>query len=298
MNAKKRTVLLTAFCASIVFPSARAQSNPCAAQAGETTVFFHLRDKTGAFVSSAKQQDFAIFQNGVRLNPNSVEPAINLPLNVGIILDASGTRRGQFPGAEQKPIEDFLLALETRKAQAFISWFGEKIARTDVAGAGALVPYVGTALERYYGPSAVYQALGSAIDRFSHLQGRRHLVLITDTVDTQTEGGSSVRRKELSKIAEKLSRERITIHALLLPIVDGNSSKPYQKDFDDFLRRYGHISYRIKRPEDFTARLREIMTAIDSTYCARLPIVTPVRKLEIKHVSNRFSTYVTSDIPN
>src|SRR5208337_3275666 len=159
----------------------------------EVSLIFTVNDRHGHYVANLNQNDFALLDDQkAPSRVNYFRQQINLPLRVGIVIDASTSIRSRFQFEQQSATEFLLQVLKTRSDRAFVMGFDVTPTVTqdwtnDVdkleAGVNRLRPGGGTALF-----DAVYTAcrdklLEGARDREPV---RKAMVLISDGDDNQS----------------------------------------------------------------------------------------------------------------
>jgi len=186
-------------------PAAKQSAEPVAdAQSDETAPIVHLgvnevnliftvTDKHGKYIPNLQQSDFALLDDQkAPARVNSFHQQINLPLRVGIVIDASTSIRSRFQFEQQSATEFLLDILKARSDRAFVMEFDDTPTvdqdwTNDIdkleAGVNKIRPGGGTALY-----DAVYTAcrdklLEGARDREPV---RKAMVLISDGDDNQS----------------------------------------------------------------------------------------------------------------
>ncbi len=90
----------------------------------EVNLIFTVTDKHGHYIPNLRQSDFALLDD--RKAPEHVKSfhqQINLPLRVGIVIDASTSIRSRFEFEQQSATEFLLEILKTRSDRAFVMGF-------------------------------------------------------------------------------------------------------------------------------------------------------------------------------
>jgi len=83
----------------------------------EVNLIFTVTDKHGHYIPDLKQSDFALLDDGrAPTRVNSFHQQINLPLRVGIVIDASTSIRSRFQ-FEQQSATEFLLQILKAKSE-------------------------------------------------------------------------------------------------------------------------------------------------------------------------------------
>jgi Ca-activated chloride channel family protein len=161
--------------------------------ANEVNLIFTVTDKHGHYISNLQQSDFALLDDQkAPAKINYFRQQINLPLRVGIVIDASNSIRSRFQFEQQSAIEFLLEILKARSDRAFVMGFDVTPTVTQdwtnnidglENGINRLRPGGGTALY-----DAVYTAcrdklLDSSRDREPV---RKAIVLLSDGDDNQS----------------------------------------------------------------------------------------------------------------
>jgi Ca-activated chloride channel family protein len=161
--------------------------------ANEVSLIFTVTDKHGHYVPNLRLQDFALLDDGkAPQKVTSFHQQINLPLRVGIVIDASTSIRTRFEFEQQAAIEFLLQVLKERTDRAFVMGFDVTPSVTadwtnDVdkleSGVHRLRPGGGTALF-----DAVYTACRDKLLDTSRGQEpvRKAMILISDGDDNQS----------------------------------------------------------------------------------------------------------------
>lgn len=159
----------------------------------EVNLIFTVTDKHGHYVPNLKLNDFALLDDQkAPAKITSFRQQINLPLRVGIVIDASTSIRTRFQFEQQSAIEFLLQILKARSDRAFIMGFD--VTPTVTAdwtnnidaletGINRLRPGGGTAMF-----DAVYTACRDKLLDVSRGQEpvRRAMILISDGDDNQS----------------------------------------------------------------------------------------------------------------
>ncbi|MGA3082831.1 MAG: VWA domain-containing protein [Terracidiphilus sp.] len=177
-------------------PSGQAQTEetPTIVHLGvnEVNLIFTVTDKHGRYIPNLQQSDFALLDDQKAPEKvNSFHQQINLPLRVGIVIDASTSIRSRFQFEQQSATEFLLQILKSRSDRAFVMGFDVTPTVTQdwtnnidalETGVNRLRPGGGTALF-----DAVYTACR---DKLLTERGpepvRKAMVLISDGDDNQS----------------------------------------------------------------------------------------------------------------
>jgi len=159
----------------------------------EVNLIFTVTDKHGNFIPNLKQSDFALLDDQkAPARISSFTQQTNLPLRVGIVIDASTSIRSRFQFEQQAATEFLLGVLKSRSDRAFVMGFDSTPDVTQdwtnnldalQTGVSKLRPGGGTALY-----DAVYTACRDKLLDISRGQEpvRRAMVLVSDGNDNQS----------------------------------------------------------------------------------------------------------------
>jgi VWFA-related protein len=172
----------------------------------EVNLIFTVTDHHGHYISNLQQSDFALLDDQkAPARVNSFHQQINLPMRVGIVIDASTSIRTRFQFEQQSATAFLLDVLKARSDRAFVMGFDVTPTVTQdwtnnvdalETGVNRLRPGGGTALF-----DAVYTACRDKMLDVSRGQEpvRKAIVLLSDGDDNQ----SRVRPDEVIKECER-----------------------------------------------------------------------------------------------
>jgi Ca-activated chloride channel homolog len=162
-------------------------------EVNEVNLIFTVTDKHGNFIPNLKQSDFALLDDQKAPSKvTSFTQQTNLPLRVGVVIDASTSIRTRFRFEQQASTEFLLQVVKSRSDRAFVMGFDSTPTVTQdwtnnldglQTGVNKLRPGGGTALF-----DAVYTACRDKLLDVSRGQEpvRRAMVLISDGNDNQS----------------------------------------------------------------------------------------------------------------
>lgn len=173
----------------------------------EVNLIFTVTDKHGKFIRDLKEEQFKILDNN--LPPKQIthfEAETDLPLRVGLLIDASNSIRDRFQFEQQAAIEFLQQIIRPRSDRAFVLAFDEVPDLTQdftgdldrlTRGIQVIRPGGGTALW-----DAVYFACrDKLLKERDTVPVRRAMILVSDGDDNQ----SRVLRQEALDMAERAS---------------------------------------------------------------------------------------------
>jgi Ca-activated chloride channel homolog len=173
-------------------PDDSSSQQPIRVTVNEVNLIFTVTDRHGHYIPNLGQNDFALLDDQkAPERVNSFHQQINLPLRVGIVIDASTSIRSRFQFEQQSAIEFLLQVLKAKGDRAFVMGFD--VTPTVTAdwtndpdkletGVNRLSPGGGTALF-----DAVYSACRDKLltDRAPE-PVRKAMILISDGEDNQS----------------------------------------------------------------------------------------------------------------
>jgi Ca-activated chloride channel family protein len=240
----------------------------------EVSVVFTVTDRHGKRVTDLKQNDFRVLDDSKpAVEIRSFHAEANLPLQVGLLIDASSSVRDRFKFEQESAIEFLNQTVRKRYDQAFVVGFDatpevtqdftddtEKLGR----GVRALRPGGGTAMY----DALYYACRDKLLKEAASGPSRRAIILLSDGEDNQ----SHVTREEAIEMAQRAEAIVYTISTnvsgthgpgdkVLERIADATGGRaffPFQirdvanafAEIQDELRSQYAVSYK---PADFKA---------------------------------------------
>ena len=175
-------------------------------QVDEVNVVFNVTDKRGKFVNDLKKDDFHVVDdNKPAQSIRSFRSETNLPLRVGLLIDASNSIRDRFKFEQEAAIEFLNQIIRQRFDQAFVLGFDTTPEVTQAFTDNTEALARGVRMLRPGGGTAMYDAIYYACrdeimakDK-SNIETRRAIILLSDGDDNQ----SRVSREEAVEMAQK-----------------------------------------------------------------------------------------------
>lgn len=194
--------------------SDQLEDNPQATirtQVNEVNVVFTVTDKHNHFVKDLKKDDFRVFDDKKPpLSVRGFSAETNLPLRVGLLIDASNSIRDRFRFEQQASIEFLNQIIRPNRDQAFVLGFDTTPEVTQDFTGDAEKLSNGVRLLRPGGGTALYDALyGACRDKLLKTQPgtRRAIILLSDGEDNQ----SRVTRDDA---IEEAQRAEVIVYAI------------------------------------------------------------------------------------
>ena len=259
---------------------ARAQDDVIKTDTALVQLSVGVVDKQGNSITNLSQNDFVIYEDGVRRPIVHFEPT-DAPFSLVMLLDTSGstvTFRQQIEGAALR----FLDALRPEDRVAVIDFNGKgpKVQLPFSTDRRRLMYTIGITLSTGKGETPLFDALRLSVKELAHEAPRRRkaIVVLTDGLDTSarnadrsvvsrasgTEIGSAIKAEASSQLVSVLSeadREGVTIFPLALP-----SGDPKRLPLQDasITAMYSEARTRLQLLADRTGgRLHEIRSLDD-----------------------------------
>ncbi len=179
----------------------------------EVNVVFTVTDKRDHFVKDLTQNDFHVIDDNKPANIESFSRETNLPLRVGLLIDASNSVRDRFKFEQESAIEFLNQIIRPRYDKAFVIGFDTTPEVTQDFTDDAQALSHGVRMLRAGGGTAMYDAIYFAcrdklmgVDK-GQIATRRAIILLSDGEDNQ----SRVSREEAVEMAQ---RAEVIIYAI------------------------------------------------------------------------------------
>ena len=254
--------------ASVAPPAAATaptdDQQPIRVHVDEVPLIFTVTDKHGHYIANLSQNDFALLDDQkAPAKVNEFHQQINLPLRVGIVIDASTSIRSRFQFEQQSATEFLLQVLRAKNDRAFVMGFD--VTPTVTAdwtndqdkletGINKLSPGGGTALF-----DAVYSACRDKLLDFSREREpvRRAMVLVSDGDDNQSHA-------YLDDAIKECQRAQTIVYTI------STNVSPSRDRGDDTLQKIaeatGGRAFFPKRLEDISLNFQDIEDELRSQY--------------------------------
>ncbi|MGB7552902.1 MAG: VWA domain-containing protein [Candidatus Korobacteraceae bacterium] len=179
----------------------------------EVNVVFTVTDKRGHFVKDLTQNDFKVVDDGKPATIRFFGKETNLPLRVGLLIDASNSVRDRFKFEQEAAIEFLNQIIRTKYDEAFVIGFDTTPEVTQDFTDNTEALSHGVRMLRPGGGTAMYDAIYYACrDKLmkedkGQTATRRAIILLSDGEDNQ----SRVSREEAVEMAQ---RAEVIIYAI------------------------------------------------------------------------------------
>jgi VWFA-related protein len=159
-----------------------------------------VRDGAGGFVRDLGRGDFRITDRGVRQAISFFPPPGNVPLEIIVAVDISGSMADAMPQVKSA-VKKFVTALRPKDQQRLMAFNDNPIT---LAGPTATLEERLRKIDRLapWGGTALFDLIVQAIDQMGSQNSRRVLVVFTDgeDLDSHINQGTAERRLEMSDV--------------------------------------------------------------------------------------------------
>lgn len=139
-------------------------------------------DRAGQPITSLKQEDFAVYEDGVKQDIAYFKP-VTAPVNVVMLLDLSGSTQRKRK-AMREAAEKFVDALPNGDRLAIVAFTRQYRALTDFTSDKAELKSVLGKINGFSGGTAFYDSMWKALDQLDQLtEARKAIVVLTDGED-------------------------------------------------------------------------------------------------------------------
>lgn len=142
-------------------------------------------DKAGHFVKGLGKDDFTIREDGTPQAVTGFEVAENLPLNIGLVVDASGSMEKGMPFVHDASAELFKTLMRD-KDHGFVIEFRDRPRFLQELTSDSTALQRAARDIRAEGATALYDAMVLGLYQFRTLQGRKALIVVTDGDDNRS----------------------------------------------------------------------------------------------------------------
>ena len=197
-------------------------------------------DKESHFVKGLSKEDFSIQEDGRPQTMTGFEVAENLPLNIGLVIDSSGSMEKGMPFVREACAELFK-ALMRPKDQGFVLEFRDRPRFLQELTSDTASLQRASQDLRAEGATALYDAVILGLYQFRALQGRKALVVVTDGDDNR----SHVEYETLLRYARSAGAP-IYLHRRQHPVRGLQVAQDHPRDRERVRRRSLHDRQRLE----------------------------------------------------
>jgi VWFA-related protein len=230
----------------------------------EVNVVFTVTDRHNRYVKDLTKNDFKVVDDEKPVSEIHFRQEKDLPLQVGLLIDASNSIRDRFKFEQEAAIEFLNDTIRRRYDQAFVIGFDEKPELTQdftdnmellSEGVRMLHPGGGTALF-----DAIYYASRDKLLKSAQTDSvRRAIILVTDGNDD----ASHVTREEAIEMA---LRADVIIYTISTNFAAGGESDTFDKILERIAEATGGRAFRPFQLDDVSNAFSEIQDDLRSQY--------------------------------
>lgn len=241
-----------------------------------TELFVTVTDRSGRLVRDLGAEDFEVFEDGRRQEITKFELVEDLPLNLGITIDTSGSMNNSI-GQAERAATGFIENIITRRDRCFTIAFSNRplllMPPTDDTQALAL------SLEglRASGFTSLYDAVVHSLYYFRGVSGRRALVVLSDGEDTSSNLG-------FAEALDYARRTGVVVYTIGLGV--GALELGLKDKLRDLAQETGGRTFLIRNATELEGVYQEIEDELRSQYLVAYPSTTAAsdtyRPVEVK----------------
>ena len=219
-------------------------------------LFTTVTERNGRLVRGLEASDFEIWEDGRPQEVAKFELVDDLPLNLGVTIDISGSMFESL-GEAQRAATDFLESIITPRDRCFAVAFSDRpsllMPRTSDVGAVAEALQSLTA----NGPTALHDAIVTSLYYYRGIRGRRALILLSDGEDTSSTLG-------FAETLEYAKRSGVSVFAIGLRI--GRSDIGIRRKLEKLAEETGGRTFFINQASELFETYEEIEAELRSQY--------------------------------
>jgi len=245
-------------------------------------VAFTVRDKQNRLPLDLAQEELRVFEDGKEQKIEYFSPELSLPLNLGLLIDLSGSQRGRMTAAAQSAAESIFRRVLRKGDQAFVIGFQEKAYLvsdfTDnpddlgraVRKTSEIKPSGGTRLNDIIAETCR--------DKLADKPGRKTLVIITDGEDN----ASRMTRDEAVQAATRAGTV-VYVICTLQPSDSGHFARGTVAS-RHLSERSGGREFPIVVEKDFTNAFNEIGEDLVNQYTVGYYSASPAQPGSVRRI--------------
>lgn len=240
-----------------------------------------VTDKKGNAVTNLTAKDFRVLEDKVVQPIVYFEPPPLQPLAIGLLMDWSGSRRSQLPGAELAPALSFLKRFVGGNNRALIYSFSDEVWKDADLTADLFV--VEEALRRLSktvpgGSSALYDGLNRAmVDLARAGGGKPILIVISDGTDNDS-------RTTLERVLTMAAETEVSIYFVFVRPEARREARRADPVVDRLTRDTGGMAILAESNEGMHRAFAAITEALEATYVIGFRPMQPLPHRKLRQV--------------
>lgn len=237
-------------------------------------------DRAGQPITSLKQEDFAIYEDGVKQDVTHFKP-VTAPVNVVMMLDLSGSTQKKRKAMKAAAIR-FVDAMPAGDKIAMVGFTRRYKVLTDFTDDKAMLKSVLEKINGLDGGTAFYDAMWKALDHLDELsEARKAIVVLTDGEDE-----SLVSNRETAHtydmLRDRVSEEDVTIYPIYFSssnhlgkvgilfgngsLLGENKSKTARKQLEQLADQTGGEIFSAQREEELDSAYGRVASELHTLY--------------------------------
>lgn len=237
-------------------------------------------DRAGQPITSLKQEDFAVYEDGVKQDVSHFKP-VNAPVNLILLLDLSGSTQKKRK-AMREAAERFVETLPKGDKIALVAFTRRYKALTDFTDDKLALKIALKQINGIGGGTAFYDSMWSALDQLDQLrEARKAIVVLTDGEDE-----SLVSDKETAHTFDHLlgraSEEDVTIYPIYFSaqnqinkvgilfgggnLLGESKSKTARRQLEELADQTGGEVFSAQREEDLESAYTRVASELHTLY--------------------------------
>jgi Ca-activated chloride channel family protein len=191
---RKKLVLLSCFAFCItgsaqqpVHQFSQEVPSTLSVNVSRVNVLFTVDAGRGKFVTNLRKDDFKVFEDDRLQSITNFTTESDLPLNIALLIDTSGSTRGKLHYEKEAAEQFFKSALQSGKDKAFVMGFDNvvNLLQDYADDPQILAASMGKIISG--GSTSLYDAISQAVThKLSVQQGRRVIVILSDGMDNSS----------------------------------------------------------------------------------------------------------------
>jgi len=230
-------------------------------------VLFTVANGKGKLITNLRREDFNVFEDERLQQISNFSTETDLPLNIAVLIDSSGSVREKLRFEQQAATKFFHSAVRQGKDKVFIMSFDTAATLLqDYTDDPALLSQT---LRKIIpgGATSLYDAVVEAAGKLARQKGRRVIIVLSDGLDNSSHAS-------LAKTLEAAQKQDVIVYTVSTNSIDGDDPQE-QKIGDTNLGRLatatgGHAFVPVKLQELLPAFLR-ISDELRSQYSLAYP---------------------------
>jgi Ca-activated chloride channel family protein len=216
-------------------------------------VLFTVANQKGKLITNLRREDFNVFEDDRLQQISNFSTETDLPLNIAVLIDSSGSVRYKLHFERQAATKFFYSAVRQGKDKVFIMSFdtAARLLQDYTDDPALLSQSVGKVIPG--GSTSLYDAVFHAAGKLAGQKGRRVIIVLSDGLDNSSHAS-------LAKTLEAAQKQDVIVYSVSTNSINGDDAQQ-QRIGDANLKRLagetgGHAFVPARVEELFPAFLR------------------------------------------